>query len=87
MSIPHTGHLVAEIDGQRCTFDGDLWKGPTPELEAQLNDATAHAPKHHVAISERANYVFYILGLTDQARILESRADAWPTELPPGAID
>ena len=87
MSIPHTGRLVAEIDGRRCTFDGDVWKGPTPELEAQLNEATIDAPKQHYSIRTRADYVFYILRLTDHARILEAVADAWPNELPPGAID
>jgi hypothetical protein len=57
------------------------------ELEAELNRATADAPKHHYSISARADYVFSILRLKDHARILSSEADAWPHDIPPGAID
>jgi hypothetical protein len=75
LSIPHTGRLVAEIDGQRCTFDGNHWKCPLAELAAMLNEATITQPKQHYSVEGVAKGVFYHLGLESRARILEFQLD------------
>jgi hypothetical protein len=86
MSVPHTGRLIAEIDGRRCEFDGDLWVTPSPALSDLLNFATDHAPKTHYTIKEVAQHVFAAAGL-QRATIIEWKSDDWPEELPPGALD
>lgn len=87
MSIPHTGRLIAEIEGQRCEFDGDTWRTASVALAALLNRETARTVKQHFSIKEVAERVLADTGLSARARIMEWHNDTWPDELPPGAVD
>lgn len=89
MSVPHTGRLVAIVEGQRCMFDGNRWISPglptaVPEL---LNQATETAPTTHFDIHQLARHVLRKAGFEGRYTILEWQSDTWGDELPPEAVD
>lgn len=86
MSIPHTGHLVAEINRLRCEFDGDRWKTPQPALTDLLNQATEPSAKTHASIKEVAERVLWNVGIVNYL-IVSWQNDVWKEEIPPDAID
>lgn len=87
VSVPHTGWLEAEIHGQLCSFDGDLWTSADNALAESLNLVTELVPKTHYTILDVAEAVFRRAGLADTARITRVQADNWTRQLPDGATD
>lgn len=87
MSVPHTGRIEAEIQGRRCSFDGDAWSAADSSLAETLNLVTEMVPKTHYTIQEIAEAVFRRAGLAGSARIISARNDNWTEELPEGAVD
>lgn len=85
--MTHRGNLIARIAGFPCTFDGDTWTCPDPDLAAQLNEATANSPKTHFTIVDHAEHVIHKLSLRDQAQIVRWQAESFADDLPDGAID
>ena len=87
MSIPHTGKLIATVNGDTCHFDGDRWITPKPHLTAALNDATESSPKTHYSIQEVAENVFHKVGLLKVSKIVSVKFDVWNNPIPDDAID
>lgn len=87
MSVPHTGKIVAQIDGRRCTFNGDTWSSDDRLLADALNQATRFVPKMHHTIQEIFAAVIRRARLTGSARIISAANDEWTEPLPEGAVD
>jgi hypothetical protein len=64
MSVPHTGRLIAIVEGLECRFDGDHWETPSRVITRALNEATESSPKTHFDIRDLAVHVLTKLGFT-----------------------
>lgn len=85
MSVPHTGNLTAEIDGQSYQFNGDTWSGGSAAVRATLNATTAQSPKQHFDIHELALAVLRRAGI--KGTIMHWQGDNWDEEIDPGGLD
>ncbi len=87
MSVPHTGHLVARLDGADYVFDGDRWTGPHPGTLQTLNALTAAHPKTHYDIRALADRLLASAGLKQSSVVVTWNGDTWRRDLEPGMID
>lgn len=84
--MEHEGQLSAIVRKTPCSFNGNAWTTPDPELTGILNWATATTPKTHTGIRELAEIVLRKVSLWETAQILTFKQIDKFDELPPGAI-
>jgi hypothetical protein len=87
MSVPHTGHLVADIQGKRFEFDGEVWRGPSGSILHRLRESTRGVPKTHLTIYELALQIFTQAGVAENATVLSWVGNSWQEPIPPSAVD
>lgn len=87
MSLPHTGRLVAMVDGRPCQFNGDIWQSADADLARSLNSVMDRIPRTHWTIDEIAREALRDCHLLERTTIISVEVDAWNEELPEGAID